>query len=59
MNSIDAEIKTNTLEYRINNPLCCFCKHSYIEFFHTWCSLNKGCKNICAKGCKDYDPKTC
>lgn len=26
------------LEYRKQNPLCVFCKHSYIKFFKTWCT---------------------
>lgn len=48
------ENKSNTLEFRINNPMCSFCDHSYMNFFHTWCSIKNDCRNLSAKNCEHY-----
>ena len=52
----NTEIKSDTIEFRINNPICTFCEHSYIQFFHTWCDIKKDCRGLCAKTCEHYKP---
>lgn len=49
-------IKSNTIEFRINNPMCTFCKNSSMRFFQLWCSKKNECKNLDAKSCKYYEP---
>lgn len=45
------------LEFRKNNPLTVFCKHSYYNFFAMWCRKKcKKCDGNCAKTCSDYCP---
>ena len=51
---MDTKLTSNTLDFRIANPMCAFCKHSYTKFFQTWCEITGDFKKRCAKTCPDY-----
>ena len=51
---MDVKLNSDTIEYRIKNPMCIFCENSSIKFFHTWCNKKQSCRDICAKKCPDY-----
>ena len=45
------------LDFMIKNPLCVFCKYSYVKLFNTWCSKKEGERKLCAKSCDYYAPE--
>ena len=46
----------NTIEYRIEHPMCIFCKYSRYQFFTVKCDKNAGFRTIPAKTCPNYCP---
>lgn len=44
------------LKFRTDFRMPSFCKHSYIEFFNTWCKLCEGrCSSGRCKTCPKYE----
>ena len=46
------------IEFMLKNRLCCFCEHRDYKFFTEWCKITNDCRNLCAKTCEHYSPKT-